>query len=140
MTIRKNIEAWLAHYGVTGVEIVEEREDRVFAKDTQGALLKKALIEHWDRSSGANHSLTEQGSTALSFREPDTPSLQIVVHEQYDARKGRADALLELDFDKHSPNESLAGHAAEVLRNKWSGGKTNQRDITEALIARGIRV
>lgn len=133
--------AWLAHHGIEGVLIIEEHADRVFAIDGEGRLIEYAVAHEWSRGSGDNHTLsTVADTTALSFREPSTPSMQIVAHKKVPTPPYNRRLFLEIDFDKHSPAVNLPGHAAEVLANRITGGKTNQRDIAEGLVARGIKL
>lgn len=133
--------AWLAHHGIEGVLIIEDHGDRVDVIDTVGHLLEYIESERWDRSSGDNHTRSTVADTTVgSFREPATPSMQVVLQKKYPTPPYNRRLFLEIDFDKHSPAVNLPGHAAEVLANRITGGKTNQRDIAEGLVARGIKL
>lgn len=138
MTIEHNVRAWLDHYGITTVEIVEVRPDRVFAKDPKRDL--QELAKRWNKGPGRNHSLTKIGSTVKSLREPAAPSMQIVIHKQLDAATGKYGRLLEIDFDEFNPWEDPIGHTREVLRNRVRKTKTDQSKIAAGLRARGIPV
>lgn len=142
-TIRRNVEAWLAHHGITGVEITEEFPDRVRAFDHQGLLLEYAITNNWDYGTGDNHTWSTKGDTTRgSWREHATPSMQIVLHDRKmvgdDGYARWAKPMLEIDFDENSPNVNLPGHIVEVSRNKLLKVTTDQAKIAAGLMRRGI--
>lgn len=145
MDVERNIFAILRHHNAAqGVVVIQKQEDRIFVLDTEGRILETAVAAKWSRSSGDNHDLVpgpEADTNVISYREPSSPSLQVVVHKRFPVAPHFRKTMLELDIDFHSPKVNLIGHAAEVARNKLTGAKTDQREVAEALYAnRGILV
>lgn len=137
-TIRENVERLLAVLAVNGVEIFEERPDRVFAWDRNRELVVECainrthwMLDGWDPLHGK--SLRE------SFREKVRPSMQCCFHEISPLSPSREDRyFVEIDFDQSAPKDlvGIVIHGKEVLVNALTGGLTNQDDISRRLDTR----
>jgi hypothetical protein len=106
---------------------------RVKALDPDGLLLGhiKANPDKWTGGPGKGRNHDANGyQIRASYRSRTSPSLQVCVIE---ARGGQYDYVTELDLDEYSPDTAFLGHAAEVIRNKVTNGKTDPHKIARML-------
>lgn len=142
VTIRQNVERVLVVLGIQcgplGIEIFEERPDRVFAWDHAGQMVTEIILNHRHWMSDVFDPLHGK-STRESWREKDKPSLQVCIHEISQINKPDLPRyFLEIDFDEAPPDNpvNILIHGKEVLVNALTGGLTDQHDISRRLDAR----
>jgi hypothetical protein len=136
-SIEANVRAVLRHLGIEGVEITQVEEDRVFGWDTKGRLLEHMIVNNWIIESDAVAQANHGSSVRASFREKQSPSLQVCIHHN------EGQSFVEIDIDFHPANpgrpDQMLAHGAEVIRNAVSGKKTDQALVAKALLEkRGI--
>jgi hypothetical protein len=126
-----NQARWWAHHGYVPPDPIRTAADRCYYAATNQLLtaicdlvVSGVLVQ---TARPANH-----GGTALRGYREDVGrcSAQVIVHQ----------SEVEMDFDLYNPRDIVdgIGHAVEVLRNKWTGGKTDPFKIAAQLRKRGI--
>lgn len=135
-TTLRNVQRFLAHYGIPGVVLDPSRPNtdpsRVFVIDTERRLLAHCFAHPtlWSRDSGKNHGKGVRGS----FRSRTTPSMQVCIHEVRATPESHdLEYFAEIDFDEYSPAVNFLGHAGEVAWHKISGRRTESGVISRGL-------
>ena len=126
-----NQARWWAHYGYVPPDPIRTAPDRCYYAATDqlltaiADLAARGVLVQTARP-------TNHGETVIrGYRETvGRCSAQVIVHSDE----------VEMDFDFHNPRDLVdgLGHLAEVLRNKWTGGKTDPFKIAAQLRKRGI--
>lgn len=137
-TIRDNVERVLAALGIVGIEITDERPDRVFGFDTRRELAAACSLrkDHWMTDA---YDPLHGKSVIKSCRERTTPSMQVCFHRVSDLSPSRRDwYFVEIDLDHAPPSnpETILIHGEEVLVNALTHGLTDQDDMAKRLDAR----
>ncbi len=133
--MRKNIERVLRHLGLAdAVYITSEAQDRVYGWAADGRLIKHVVLHEW--ITDVKESTEYFHGSAITFREPASPSLQVVIHLVQGGR-GPYPYFVELDLDFYAPSWrrpwTLLLHGWEVLRNAITRKKTDPVKMARAL-------
>lgn len=131
--MRKNIERVLFYLGLSDTVIITREEgSTVYGWTTDGRLLQYVVTNNWitDLKEGVEHF---HGSS-ISFREPASPSLQVVFHLTHNVLHPY---FVELDLDFYPPSwrrpHWLLLHGLEVVRNALTGKPTDPAEMARAL-------
>jgi hypothetical protein len=118
----------------TFLDLVTAQQDRAIWRDCGSNVARRldADPETWARwDMVGNHGLTAQrGWREMTINWP----CQVIAHEG---------GLLEIDFDRMSPERGLAPaivHGCEVMWHRLTGRKTSAIDVARGLRQRGIKV